>query len=109
ALRLSALIPRPPPRSVLFPYTTLFRSGRRVGPRLVRVEQPIGVRVPGVGAQSADAVVNHADAFQRLVARIGGDVGPRDGTPRRNERKSRRLNTRHVEQSYAVFCRVQPE
>src|SRR2546430_10698925 len=77
---------RRPPRSTLFPYTTLFRSRdgpvrpavsgrvRRDGRRLFRA-------VPGVGGTRAG----------RLV---GGD----------KDRKSTRLNSSHSQISYAVFC-----
>src|SRR6266576_586532 len=63
------LMIRRPPRSTLFPYTTLFRSPRRSGLRT-------GPRLP--------AAVE--------VRRARGD------------RKSTRLNSSHVEISYAVFC-----
>src|SRR5437870_8364201 len=66
---------RPPPRSTLFPYTTLFRSHR----------QPAG----------------HAHGAQRA----GGVFvpGPDEGHAR-PDRKSTRLNSSHVAISYAVFC-----
>src|SRR6266496_5927477 len=60
------LMIRHPPRSTLFPYTTLFRSRRA------------DRREPG-----------------------GGHRGPHR---RRRDRKSTRLNSSHVEISYAVFC-----
>src|SRR5690349_21907183 len=65
---------RRPPRSTLFPYTTLFRSPRDASPRRRRRARD---RWPGV----------------RL--RHGG---------RGQDRKSTRLNSSHVEISYAVFC-----
>src|SRR5204862_2851466 len=63
---------RRPPRSTLFPYTTLFRSPR------ARLLRPAGARHP-----AAEAV--------RLQ-------------PQGADRKSTRLNSSHVEISYAVFC-----
>src|SRR6266496_4805313 len=67
------LMIRRPPRSTLFPYTTLFRARRpRCPGRLHR-----GIRLP--------------------VPDQGHRVPPRD-------RKSTRLNSSHVEISYAVFC-----
>src|SRR3989475_3605843 len=69
---------RRPPRSTLFPYTTLFRSsgGRRVArPRVPR-------REPAYGA-----------------ARVPREL-PRQG----EDRKSTRLNSSHSQISYAVFC-----
>src|SRR3712207_7859498 len=76
---------RRPPRSTLFPYTTLFRSPgqrRRGGRRLPRHElRPLGRR---------RLVVPHLlGEEQRLV------VG---------DRKSTRLNSSHANISYAVFC-----
>src|SRR5438876_5808863 len=73
------MIPRPP-RSPLFPYTTLFRSQ-------VRVPRGAGRGGPP-GEQSAVDV--------RAARREGGDA-PRD-------RKSTRLNSSHPSISYAVFC-----
>src|SRR2546422_4913554 len=70
---------RRPPRSTLFPYTTLFRS--YFGVRLARL------RVPAL-----------ADDF--LVA--GNDAA--DARIRRGDRKSTRLNSSHGYISYAVFC-----
>src|SRR5690349_23609911 len=66
---------RRPPRSTLFPYTTLFRSDLLKGPSGDRVM----------------ALVEHErlDADERKLA---------------GDRKSTRLNSSHVEISYAVFC-----
>src|SRR2546430_12254491 len=89
---------RRPPRSTLFPYTTLFRSDRRladvgVNPdaarqvllRLLRAEAgPIGEWID-------------ANAFRQLV------VDPRRRELER-DRKSTRLNSSHSQISYAVFC-----
>src|SRR3712207_7218068 len=76
---------RRPPRSTLFPYTTLFRSGDFAG-----VDPHVADEV-GVGV--VDAAVDHADDDVAVAAR---DV-PRD-------RKSTRLNSSHANISYAVFC-----
>src|SRR6266403_5491417 len=65
------LMIRRPPRSTLFPYTTLFRSRRE---------------------PAADA--DRAGGIDLLHRRAGG----------RRDRKSTRLNSSHVEISYAVFC-----
>src|SRR5438034_7089868 len=80
------VLPRPP-RSTLFPYTTLFRS--HVPPtHRHRVDRPVRVRQDDVPALSEP----HARA-------LGGrlDHGQRD-------RKSTRLNSSHTVSSYAVFC-----
>src|SRR5438874_7933795 len=77
---------RPPPRSTLFPYTTLFRSRppRRPG-------QP--------GAREVRPAALAEDVGGRRCA--GPGLLP-DG--RGADRKSTRLNSSHVEISYAVFC-----
>src|SRR5690625_7730059 len=73
------LMIRRPPRSTLFPYTTLFRSLHAAG-------------APGDGRRRGR--VRPAV----LLARAGGLVA--DG----GDRKSTRLNSSHVAISYAVFC-----
>src|SRR2546421_7212080 len=85
------LIIRPPPRSTLFPYTTLFRSGLpRRGP-------------PGRRARSGELRAVHRS---RSRARDGRDLvrsAERAGG-RVRDRKSTRLNSSHDQISYAVFC-----
>src|SRR5688500_19300329 len=71
----------PPPRSTLFPYTTLFRS--------VRHRLQVGVRVH----RAASRPLPTGALFDRRVrVAAGGD------------RKSTRLNSSHLVISYAVFC-----
>src|SRR3712207_7637488 len=96
---------RRPPRSTLFPYTTLFRSGRPVvlaqlelldlpgrRPRDVVPElDPLGDLVPG---DPAAAVVHDL---------LGGDLLPLADDDQ-GDRKSTRLNSSHANISYAVFC-----
>src|SRR3712207_8909276 len=75
------LMIRRPPRSTLFPYTTLFRSG--VGLHLLRVGGEV-------------------HPFRRH-----SDVGVRGAEPlqrQEEDRKSTRLNSSHANISYAVFC-----
>src|SRR5688572_31858415 len=84
---------RRPPRSTLFPYTTLFRS---VQERLEQVMVlPIDERDPCVrlaerlgGGQATEAPSHDHDARDRI----------------RQDRKSTRLNSSHSQISYAVFC-----
>src|SRR3712207_7912549 len=87
---------RRPPRSTLFPYTTLFRSHELGGgERRARWKQrELLEERPLVIEQQLVAPVDQRP--QRLVAR---QVGPR---PR--DRKSTRLNSSHANISYAVFC-----
>src|SRR5438067_9262113 len=74
---------RPPPRSTLFPYTTLFRS------RVQRLLRRAGAADSRVGAAAA-----------RQGGR--GDLLGREAA--QGDRKSTRLNSSHVSISYAVFC-----
>src|SRR2546426_9155510 len=79
---------RRPPRSTLFPYTTLFRS--RVGhgdPPKGPAVQPASTRRARAGGR------NHPRA--ELSAQLGDPV---------RDRKSTRLNSSHLVISYAVFC-----
>src|SRR5688500_19639779 len=74
---------RPPPRSTLFPYTTLFRSDGRTA--------VWGRRRP---------VVRHG----RVQVDIERLIGPEPVDAKRTDRKSTRLNSSHLVNSYAVFC-----
>src|SRR3712207_7573817 len=93
---------RRPPRSTLFPYTTLFRSPhhkprhRRVHEGLSSGAQPLVVfaHAPVVG-DPREGALHHPTPRQDPE------------TPRRHEtldRKSTRLNSSHANISYAVFC-----
>src|SRR3712207_8335650 len=79
---------RRPPRSTLFPYTTLFRS-----PGTAQPPEPGLTRLPlGVGRRRAGDA-HHRD--RDLPAGLEVQVG---------DRKSTRLNSSHANISYAVFC-----
>src|SRR5687768_18143451 len=79
---------RRPPRSTLFPYTTLFRSLSRPGGgvRRPRIDAPLRAR-RGVGRRA-----------------LGVAGVPPLARGRREDRKSTRLNSSHGYISYAVFC-----
>src|SRR3712207_7741209 len=82
---------RRPPRSTLFPYTTLFRSSTNSRPRAIgtgRHENCRRQRPPRIRRQRQDPL-----ASRRLGARGA-----------RLDRKSTRLNSSHANISYAVFC-----
>src|SRR3712207_7335256 len=93
---------RRPPRSTLFPYTTLFRSGVR-GPLAVDMlplhwthnampwnwDSPLPIRVAAQGRGAAQP-------DQGLLEDHGPALAP--------DRKSTRLNSSHANISYAVFC-----
>src|SRR5690349_22516734 len=79
---------RRPPRSTLFPYTTLFRS--RYHPTEILL------------ADEIEAI--HLGSL-RVLSEIGMDfLDPDARELLRKDRKSTRLNSSHVEISYAVFC-----
>src|SRR3712207_6974266 len=80
---------RRPPRSTLFPYTTLFRSARKS--RAQRGSQRSRVRPH-----------EHAEAELARLRDPALDVGHRPQLP--GDRKSTRLNSSHANISYAVFC-----
>src|SRR5688572_32344276 len=84
---------RRPPRSTLFPYTTLFRSH-------------FDVEVEGVEAAVAARLL-HADDIGAVASQYAGDDRERAGLvldDDAQDRKSTRLNSSHSQISYAVFC-----
>src|SRR2546422_6413167 len=88
---------RRPPRSTLFPYTTLFRSrGTPANLDLLAVGEP--------EASFPQRIVQHdADVFElRIEIRLGGEVERH--AHQLGDRKSTRLNSSHGYISYAVFC-----
>src|SRR5436189_2294005 len=80
---------RRPPRSTLFPYTTLFRSARR-GEVLRTLSHRLDVA----------RVLLPADGATLLTVDSGGAIA----VDRQKDRKSTRLNSSHRCISYAVFC-----
>src|SRR3712207_8897758 len=87
---------RRPPRSTLFPYTTLFRSF---------VDFCVGPHVPSTGKLKAFKLLNASNAYwkgdarNQPMQRIYGTAFLSD-----KDRKSTRLNSSHANISYAVFC-----
>src|SRR3712207_7410187 len=88
------LMIRRPPRSTLFPYTTLFRSGRAqaAGRKLMQEVE----RASRLDQAAGFVKVAPASAFTRLFRRATQYVA--------EDRKSTRLNSSHANISYAVFC-----
>src|SRR5207253_8033025 len=96
---------RRPPRSTLFPYTTLFRSlfvRNVVGSDMA--QDPLSPlrrpgAIPGIDAPPLRLGLESDDRLQHgKRGRIGGSLGAS------GDRKSTRLNSSHVAISYAVFC-----
>src|SRR2546430_13105188 len=86
---------RRPPRSTLFPYTTLFRSGAR---RIFGyAEMSLTVQESYVALARREFL----DEFAQAIELDHGAVGQRE---RARDRKSTRLNSSHSQISYAVFC-----
>src|SRR5260221_7560192 len=79
---------RRPPRSTLFPYTTLFRS--------LQIEEEGGGRAPGA---LAEGFVEPAPPHSGGCREEWGGAGST-----KPDRKSTRLNSSHTVISYAVFC-----
>src|SRR3989449_8585036 len=101
---------RRPPRSTLFPYTTLFRSDR--------IEDYVADGRAAAGLLIHEGQLTYADRGLHLWADLGewwraetglplplgGNVVRRDLGPELIDRKSTRLNSSHGYISYAVFC-----
>src|SRR3712207_7934658 len=88
---------RRPPRSTLFPYTTLFRSIERRKEREHHRHEEDGENLRGVHVcgQAAQEIELRRKQIRARQAR--DEVADRD-------RKSTRLNSSHANISYAVFC-----
>src|SRR3712207_8236671 len=84
---------RRPPRSTLFPYTTLFRS---LGVAQVVVQ----------GTRLEELALVRRRLLQQQVVDLGQGLGDRLSLlgPLDQDRKSTRLNSSHANISYAVFC-----
>src|SRR3712207_8708112 len=93
---------RRPPRSTLFPYTTLFRSAHQgLHPRFLAA-------VPSSSALHGEETMDDRTAIPSapriLKAGDGVVMGDPAGVRDRLDRKSTRLNSSHANISYAVFC-----
>src|SRR3712207_8259057 len=99
---------RRPPRSTLFPYTTLFRSSRPFTRYFPELLDPLREQLPQRCAVDGELLVVGDDAldFDALQQRIHPAESRvrmlADKTPA--DRKSTRLNSSHANISYAVFC-----
>src|SRR3712207_8501346 len=88
---------RRPPRSTLFPYTTLFRSRMVALDGVVELELVVGGNAFGDDHHELDAGLRGLERRLRRERRRHEDH-------RRVDRKSTRLNSSHANISYAVFC-----
>src|SRR5690606_39806620 len=100
-LPLSLVMLRRPPRSALFPYTTLFRSVHVEGLEALGLERGDVGRLAGSGEDAPPIGLQRARAMGADAGRRAGDD---NGWPLGRDRKSTRLNSSHVKISYAVFC-----
>src|SRR2546426_6521118 len=91
---------RRPPRSTLFPYTTLFRSSA-VGKSRATISLSFAGRLDWAGIE---AIL--VDARRKLKGKLGPGTRSRaaQGAGLYRDRKSTRLNSSHLVISYAVFC-----
>src|SRR5256885_11306977 len=91
------LMIRRPPRSTLFPYTTLFRSGSLAV--LGREATAAGILLAlGVLAMTVGLIRSETASDLRTLTAAGAS------STTRRDRKSTRLNSSHLVISYAVFC-----
>src|SRR5256885_13238058 len=100
---------RRPPRSTLFPYTTLFRSLNRVHDLFLelaedadQLEAPVVYAIAKegrAGLRPNDLAADLEPLFQTIIANIPAPI----------DRKSTRLNSSHLVISYAVFCLKQKQ
>src|SRR2546430_13592505 len=97
---------RRPPRSPLFPYTTLFRP-----PPVSQLAREPQLGIPCPLELLEDDVVHLAFGFDKSggdhrerAATVFGGNGPRGPEEPLGDRKSTRLNSSHSQISYAVFC-----
>src|SRR3712207_8001801 len=90
---------RRPPRSTLFPYTTLFRSV--TAPSVLSYTVSLCVKTPPL-------LRKHSESAARAQQKGGGSPSHQPGTGTHfqsgKDRKSTRLNSSHANISYAVFC-----
>src|SRR3712207_8976576 len=96
---------RRPPRSTLFPYTTLFRSRSGHDPVAPVLAEPVSAELSEVAARALaplrDVSLEEDDAVLPDSVRLLDVLGLEPPTP---DRKSTRLNSSHANISYAVFC-----
>src|SRR3712207_7777584 len=91
---------RRPPRSTLFPYTTLFRSAK-----LINIDWSTKTFLPTFDLKyftSLAILVFAVGGCEKISPYVNKMKDPEKGFPK--DRKSTRLNSSHANISYAVFC-----
>src|SRR3712207_8206941 len=89
---------RRPPRSTLFPYTTLFRSSLDHALQRLQCVEAVALQSPVADRQ------RFFDRRLQLVLHERPPPARRERGARHQDRKSTRLNSSHANISYAVFC-----
>src|SRR3712207_7166189 len=92
---------RRPPRSTLFPYTTLFRSRGQTGGTHMSLWGWVIIGAIVLALLYAIAVYNRLVRLRALAREAFSGITVQ---LRRRDRKSTRLNSSHANISYAVFC-----
>src|SRR3712207_7011697 len=88
---------RRPPRSTLFPYTTLFRSIQEGFHEINQAENRVSIVKDGEGTNKSQQIRENIKFISNAMKRNRELIGKLD-------RKSTRLNSSHANISYAVFC-----
>src|SRR3989442_11672241 len=91
---------RRPPRSTLFPYTTLFRSLPEAVLPLLLPDLPVFLWLPDSSPRDASTL----ERLTSLADQVLWSARRPDDRHEVRDRKSTRLNSSHVRISYAVFC-----
>src|SRR3712207_6958339 len=97
---------RRPPRSTLFPYTTLFRSAVEKGiVEAMREGSIAGYPVVDFKVRLYDGAFHSVDSSE-MAFKVAGSMAFKNAVEKANpvDRKSTRLNSSHANISYAVFC-----
>src|SRR3712207_7118684 len=90
---------RRPPRSTLFPYTTLFRSAHVAAMTRVLDTDSDTLEYFNIGTGNGNSTLEIVETFEKATGvKVNWKYGPR------RDRKSTRLNSSHANISYAVFC-----
>src|SRR3712207_8678332 len=89
---------RRPPRSTLFPYTTLFRSAMNESSNIFTCSLTRGLWTPHLFCSGADCPLDSTPSSR------GQELPPRTKLRGLIDRKSTRLNSSHANMSYAVSC-----